>query len=98
MSKINRRNFSRSFLQICLFFANKSISLAAIVCVFLQYGCHIFVAVIVNRIDGLETHLNKYKYKSGRSPSRAYCIFAQLTNSMNVLGKLPIRDSNNREN
>ena len=29
--------------------------------------------------------------KSGRSPSRVYCIFAQLTNS-NVLGKLPIRD------
>ena len=26
-----------------------------------------------------------------------YCIFAQLTNS-NVLGKLPIRDSNNRVN
>jgi hypothetical protein len=25
-----------------------------------------------------------------------YCIFAQLTNS-NVLGKSPIRDSNNRE-
>ena len=27
----------------------------------------------------------------------AYCIFAQLTNS-NVLGKLPICDSNNRVN
>jgi hypothetical protein len=26
-----------------------------------------------------------------------YCIFAQLTNS-NVLGKLPIRDSNNEVN
>ena len=26
-----------------------------------------------------------------------YCIFAQLTNS-NVLGKLPIRDSNNKVN
>ena len=25
-----------------------------------------------------------------------YCIFAQLTNN-NVLGKLPIRDSNNRK-
>ena len=36
-------------------------------------------------------------HKSGRSPSRAYCIFAQLTN-INVLGKLPIRDSNNRVN
>jgi hypothetical protein len=36
-------------------------------------------------------------HKSGPSPSRAYCIFAQLTNS-NVLGKLPIRDSNNRVN
>jgi hypothetical protein len=36
-------------------------------------------------------------HKSGLSPSRAYCIFAQLTNS-NVLGKLPIRDSNNRGN
>ena len=35
--------------------------------------------------------------KSGRSPSRVYCIFAQLTNSY-VLGKLPIRDSNNRVN
>jgi hypothetical protein len=35
-------------------------------------------------------------HKSGPSPSRVYCIFAQLTNS-NVLGKLPIRDSNNRE-
>jgi hypothetical protein len=34
---------------------------------------------------------------SGPSPSRVYCIFAQLTNS-NVLGKLHIRDSNNREN
>jgi hypothetical protein len=34
--------------------------------------------------------------KSGPSPSRVYCIFAQLTNS-NVLGKLPIRDSNNKE-
>jgi hypothetical protein len=32
---------------------------------------------------------NKY----GPSPSRAYCIFAQLTNS-NVLGKLTIRDTN----
>ena len=28
---------------------------------------------------------------------RVYCIFDQLTNS-NVLGKLPIRDSNNRVN
>jgi hypothetical protein len=27
------------------------------------------------------------------SPSRVYCIFVQLSNS-NVLGKLPIRDSN----
>ena len=36
-------------------------------------------------------------FKSWPSPSRAYCIFAQLTNS-NVLGKLPIRDSNNRIN
>ena len=36
-------------------------------------------------------------YKSGLSPSRVYCIFARLTNS-NVLGKLPIRDSNNRVN
>jgi hypothetical protein len=36
-------------------------------------------------------------HKSGPSPSRAYCIFAQLTNS-NVLGKSPIRDSNNRVN
>jgi hypothetical protein len=35
--------------------------------------------------------------KSGPSPSRAYCIFSQLTNS-NVLGKLPIHDSNNRVN
>jgi hypothetical protein len=35
-------------------------------------------------------------HKSGPSPSRVYCILAQLTNS-NVLGKLPIRDSNNRE-
>jgi hypothetical protein len=34
---------------------------------------------------------------SGPSPSRVYCIFAQLTNS-NVLGMLPIRDSNNRVN
>ena len=31
------------------------------------------------------------------SPSRAYCIFTQLTNS-NVLGKLPVRDLNNRIN
>ena len=36
-------------------------------------------------------------HKSGPSPSRACCIFAQLTNS-NVLGKLRIRDSNNRIN
>jgi hypothetical protein len=36
-------------------------------------------------------------HKSGPSPSRVYCIFAELTNS-NVLGKLPIRDSNNRVN
>jgi hypothetical protein len=36
-------------------------------------------------------------HKSGRSPSRVYCILAQLTNS-NVLGKLLIRDSNNRVN
>jgi hypothetical protein len=35
-------------------------------------------------------------YKFCPSPSHVYCIFAQLTNS-NVLGKLPIRDSNNRE-
>jgi hypothetical protein len=34
--------------------------------------------------------------KSGPSPSRVYCLFAQQTNR-NVLGKLPIRDSNNRE-
>ena len=34
--------------------------------------------------------------REGPSPSRVYCIFAQLTNG-NVLGKLPIRDSNNRE-
>ena len=34
--------------------------------------------------------------KSDPSPSRAYCIFTELTNS-NVLGKLPIHDSNNRE-
>jgi hypothetical protein len=34
--------------------------------------------------------------KSGPLPSREYCIFTQLTNS-NVLGKSPIRDSNNRE-
>jgi hypothetical protein len=32
-----------------------------------------------------------------RHVGRAYCIFAQLTKS-NVLGKLPIRDSNNRVN
>jgi hypothetical protein len=38
-----------------------------------------------------------YSHKSGPSQSRAYCIFAQLTNS-NVLGKLPIHDSNNRVN
>ena len=31
------------------------------------------------------------------SPSRAYCIFAQLTNYSNVLGKLLIRDSNNNK-
>jgi hypothetical protein len=36
-------------------------------------------------------------HKSGPSPSRVYCMFTQLTNS-NVLGKLPIRDSNNRVN
>ena len=36
-------------------------------------------------------------HKSGRSPSRAYCIFVQLTNS-NASGKLPICDSNNRVN
>jgi hypothetical protein len=41
--------------------------------------------------------LVKFIHKSGPSPSRVYCIFAQLTNS-NVLGKLPIRDSNNRVN
>jgi hypothetical protein len=41
--------------------------------------------------------VNVYSDKSGRSPSRAYCIFAQLTNG-NVFGKLPIRDSNNRVN
>jgi hypothetical protein len=41
--------------------------------------------------------VNIYSYsKSGPSPSRVYCIFAQPTNN-NVLGKLPIRDSNNRE-
>jgi hypothetical protein len=38
--------------------------------------------------------VNVYSYKSGPSPSRAYCIFTQLTNS-NVLGKSPICDSNN---
>jgi hypothetical protein len=36
-------------------------------------------------------------HKYGPSPSRVCCIFAQLTNS-NILGKLPIRDSNNRVN
>ena len=41
--------------------------------------------------------VNVFIHKSGRLPSRAYCIFAQLTNS-NVLGKLPIRNSNNRVN
>ena len=41
--------------------------------------------------------LVNFIHKSGPSPSRAYCIFAQLTNS-NVSGKLPIRDSNNRGN
>jgi hypothetical protein len=41
--------------------------------------------------------LSTFIHKSGLSPSRAYCIFAQLTNS-NVLGKLPIRDSNNSVN
>ena len=40
--------------------------------------------------------LFNFIHKSGPSQSRAYCIFAQLTNS-NVLGNLPIRDSNNRE-
>ena len=38
--------------------------------------------------------VNVYSVYCGSSPSRVYCIFAQLTNS-NVLGKLPIRDSNN---
>jgi predicted thioredoxin/glutaredoxin len=32
-----------------------------------------------------------------RDVHAAYCIFAQLTNS-NILGKLPIRDSNSRVN
>ena len=40
--------------------------------------------------------LVKFIHKSGPSPSRVYSIFAQLTNS-NVLGKLPIRDSNTKE-
>jgi hypothetical protein len=40
--------------------------------------------------------VNVYSLYCGSSPSRVYCIFAQLTNS-NVLGKLPIRDSNNSE-
>ena len=65
-------------------------------------------SIIANRReDGCETHLNNnithylcwstFIHKSDPSPSRAYCIFAQLTNS-NVLEKLPIRDSNNRVN
>ena len=41
--------------------------------------------------------VNNNIHKSGLLPSRAYCIFARLTNS-NVLGKLPIRDSTNRVN
>ena len=41
--------------------------------------------------------VNNNIHKSGLLPSRAYCIFARLTNS-NVLGKLPIHDSNNRVN
>jgi hypothetical protein len=63
---------------------------------------------IVIRIDGLETHQNNnithylclstFIHKSGRSPPRVYCIFAQLINYSNVLGKLPIRDSTNRVN
>jgi hypothetical protein len=41
--------------------------------------------------------MSTFIHKYGPSPSRVYCIFAQLTNN-NVLGKLPIRDSNNRVN
>jgi hypothetical protein len=41
--------------------------------------------------------VNKNIHKSGLLPSRAYCVFARLTNS-NVLGKFPIHDSNNRVN
>ena len=42
--------------------------------------------------------VNKNIHKSAcLLQSRAYCIFARLTNS-NVLGKLPIHDSNNRVN
>ena len=36
--------------------------------------------------------MSTFIHKSGPSPSRMYCILAQLTNS-NVLGKSPIRDS-----
>ena len=62
--------------------------------------------IAYRREDGCEAHYNNnithylcwstLIHKSGPSPSRVYCILAQLTNS-NVLGKLPIRDSNNRE-
>ena len=48
----------------------------------------------VSRMWGVYFHKGRV-FPQG-APSRAYCIFAQLTNS-NV-GKLPIRDSNNREN
>jgi hypothetical protein len=39
--------------------------------------------------------VNNNIHRSGLLPSHEYCIFARLTKS-NVLGKLPIHDSNNR--
>jgi hypothetical protein len=61
----------------------------------------VFTPTIVNRIDGLYNSLsilvNNNIHKSGLLPSRAYSIFARLTNR-NVLGKLPIDDSNNSVN
>jgi hypothetical protein len=74
-----------------------------VTCAFQRSNCAVKLPVSINSTSNRSNNITHYSicwstfiHKSDPSPSRVYCIFTKLTNS-NVLGKSPIRDSNNRK-